>query len=330
MSSPTKRLYRLYRNYIYDYLETRSYQVQCYNSFIYDFNTYLTHKHTPDHWLYRFLINRIQIRQFTKEKVAIFGVNGDRRTIGVNKAKYKIFYTAENIHDEGSSWSQYNDLLLNDSKVALSIGFDYLKNNKYVRFPFWMMRIFNPEDTYAIIKEKCNEINHASKMNSHKKFCTFIARKDYNGDRLFFYNLINSIETIDCPSQFQHNDNTLYEVHNNNKLSYLSQFKFNLCPENSNYEGYVTEKIFDSLSAGCVPIYWGANNKPEIDILNQNRIFLLSINNEHLDILNEITALNKNDRKFKSFSDQPVFTKDAPEIIFDYFKNLENKISSIF
>jgi len=44
----------------------------------------------------------------------------------------------------------------------------------------------------------------------------------------------------------------------------LSLYKFNLCYENiSDARGFVTEKIFDSLKAKIVPIYWGAPNIAE-------------------------------------------------------------------
>lgn len=42
------------------------------------------------------------------------------------------------------------------------------------------------------------------------------------------------------------------------KLSVLAGFRFSLIVENCIYPGYVTEKIFDALRAGCVPIYLGA------------------------------------------------------------------------
>lgn len=45
------------------------------------------------------------------------------------------------------------------------------------------------------------------------------------------------------------------------KLATLEKFKFNLCFENfSGQNGYITEKIFDSFAAGCIPIYWGPDN----------------------------------------------------------------------
>ena len=41
----------------------------------------------------------------------------------------------------------------------------------------------------------------------------------------------------------------------------LSGYKFALCFENARgMTGYVTEKIFDAMLAGAVPIYWGAEN----------------------------------------------------------------------
>lgn len=43
------------------------------------------------------------------------------------------------------------------------------------------------------------------------------------------------------------------DVYNNSKFAY--------CYENTkNLENYITEKIFDAMMYGCVPIYWGAQN----------------------------------------------------------------------
>lgn len=42
------------------------------------------------------------------------------------------------------------------------------------------------------------------------------------------------------------------------KYSTLNRFKFNICFENCEFPGYVTEKIFDSFLAGSIPIYYGA------------------------------------------------------------------------
>ena len=48
------------------------------------------------------------------------------------------------------------------------------------------------------------------------------------------------------------------------KKEFLERYKFAICYENAReIPGYITEKIFDCFFAGCVPIYWGANNIEE-------------------------------------------------------------------
>jgi len=48
------------------------------------------------------------------------------------------------------------------------------------------------------------------------------------------------------------------------KTDVLGDYKFSICYENfSGLNGYITEKIFDCMFSGCVPIYWGAENITE-------------------------------------------------------------------
>ena len=44
------------------------------------------------------------------------------------------------------------------------------------------------------------------------------------------------------------------------KIDTLRRFKFCVAVENSEMPHYVTEKVFDSFVAGCVPVYFGAPN----------------------------------------------------------------------
>lgn len=45
------------------------------------------------------------------------------------------------------------------------------------------------------------------------------------------------------------------------KKDVLEKYNFAICYENArDIPGYITEKIFDCFFAGCVPVYWGANN----------------------------------------------------------------------
>lgn len=52
-----------------------------------------------------------------------------------------------------------------------------------------------------------------------------------------------------------------YRGKTNNKYDTLSNYKFSICYENAfGFPGYITEKIFESMASGCIPIYWGDSN----------------------------------------------------------------------
>ncbi len=329
MKTP-KEIYRIARRY---YLQTKislPYPVKLYNYQLHDFNNYgLTmQKSIEKHWLYNFFTSRNYLPE--NKTLSIFGVNGDKLAIYLNKSNYKIFYTIENVHVKLSPWIKYEDLLLNNKRIDLSLGFDYIDHEQYLRFPYWLMTLFSANDNLDSIKQKCNRIN-SSYLNNQKrtKFCSFISREDYFGDRKYFVEQVSKVSSVNCPGNFMHNDDDLKILFGDNKLEYLKDFKFNLCPENSNNNGYVTEKIFDSISSGCIPIYWGSENKPESEILNQQAIFFLELNGNNENTLKEINLLHQNPKLYKEFISQNILTTEAPDIIFDYLVRLDKKLREI-
>jgi len=82
----------------------------------------------------------------------------------------------------------------------------------------------------------------------------------FNGSKI-----INSLNRLPYfPQFFAKLINQTYPSYNGvvtNKREIMEKYKFSICYENAkDIPGYITEKIFDSFFAGCVPIYWGANN----------------------------------------------------------------------
>lgn len=60
---------------------------------------------------------------------------------------------------------------------------------------------------------------------------------------------------------FPKNHSPSYKGRVEEKLVVLKKYKFALCYENGrDIDGYITEKIFDCLFAGTIPVYWGAGN----------------------------------------------------------------------
>ena len=60
-----------------------------------------------------------------------------------------------------------------------------------------------------------------------------------------------------------------------NKIEFLSSYKFSIAMENSNGDGYVSEKIYDSLISGTIPIYYGDFT---VDEYINPKAFILIIN----------------------------------------------------
>ncbi|MDU9768706.1 glycosyltransferase family 10 domain-containing protein, partial [Helicobacter pylori] len=118
-----------------------------------------------------------------------------------------------------------------------------------------------------------------------------------------------------------------------NKSEFLSQYKFNLCFENSQGYGYVTEKIIDAYFSHTIPIYWGSpsvakdfNPKSFVNVHDFNNFdeaidyirYLHTHPNAYLDMLYE-NPLNTIDGK-AYFYQNLSFKK-----ILDFFKTiLEN------
>jgi hypothetical protein len=53
---------------------------------------------------------------------------------------------------------------------------------------------------------------------------------------------------------------SIYRGECDSKYEILSKYKFSLCFENMTMKGYVTEKIFDCIYAGTIPLYLGASD----------------------------------------------------------------------
>lgn len=279
-----------------------------------------------DFWLLRFM----QVHRLLNTKsVSVFSVFGLREMIALNRSEVKLFVARENLHR--SNWVEYDDLCLREKSIDLSIGFDYIVNDdRYIRFPLWIMWLFPPDIDYNGVKAFCDRINNPQNSSyDNRKFCSFVTSHDDIGRKELF-NEINAIDSIDSAGRFLHNCDDLKNLFNDDKLKFLRQYRFNLCPENSNYEGYCTEKIFEAISSGCVPIYWGSNNYPEPDVLNQNAICFVRIGERNEEgVIGQIRELNSNKEYYEAFARQPRLLPDAADIIMQQINNLEKKIKSV-
>ena len=112
------------------------------------------------------------------------------------------------------------------------------------------------------------------------------------------------------------------------KIPVLKYYKFAICYENArDISGYITEKIFHCFFAGCVPIYWGADNITNyipkecfIDKRNFNsykELYIFIINMSDNDYLSYLNAIEEylNSEQAQQFSVNTFATAVIDEIL---------------
>jgi hypothetical protein len=194
------------------------------------------------------------------------------------------------------------------------MGFDYMDGKNYIRIPLWLLYFFTPIDTKDMIQKKLSEFSTVYKKT---KFCALIAGHDalYNM-RTDIFNLASKIARVDCPGKLLHNDDTLHNEFNNNKCLYLRQYYFNICPENSNSPGYVTEKLFEALYGGCIPVYnGGGGGDPEHGIINPGCFLWYEPDTDNSGLIAEMRKLYTNEGVYESFKKRPIFLDTAVDKI---------------
>ena len=86
-----------------------------------------------------------------------------------------------------------------------------------------------------------------------KKFCGAVISNCSAIFRLDFIHQLNKYKKVDMGGKCQNNINESVI----DKVAFLSGYKFSIAIENSDGDGYLSEKIVDSFLAGTIPIYYG-------------------------------------------------------------------------
>lgn len=262
-------------------------------------------------WFYQFLKHRNLLNhEVTYNFISVFG---DKPKL--NKKHLNIFFSGENTSLR--VYKKYKNHLL--ESVDMALGFDYIDHPNYLRFPLWILYIIPPNASFEDVQNVFDNSKLPSPLNRSIGF-SLIASHDRNGIRKKIISVIHkNLSPVVCAGKFRNNSHLLKEKYNDNKLLFLKDVQFNICPENSNNEGYVTEKLFEAISAGCIPIYWGAKGNPEPLILNRKNIILFDEMNP-LKMVKDIRDVDRNN------SIQAMYTPNAASIVWDWLNRFEHLV----
>lgn len=284
-------------------------------------------KRPNDFWLSRF----IEYHFAPRIKVTFFSCFRNKIPIGASFPGIKIFCSGENLSadfvpDRITSYSNHRL-----DEVDLALGFEHKQEANYIRFPLWIWHrdFINPKATLEDIKRKIANINKSeTRLNLNRtRFTAQISSHDIGGERMALINLLSPITTIDCAGKFNRNTDELQTVYDDKKEDFLANYRFCICPENSLGDGYITEKVFESIASGCIPIYWGACL--EEGILNPKAILRYEKGKEK-ELFEQVQLLWKDENAYKEFAMQPPFLDGAAEKIWEMLENLKKKLKPLF
>ena len=242
------------------------------------------------------------------------------------KHALRIFFTGEDVHIRYRKFESY---CLNS--VDLALGFDYeedVLSDSYIRYPLWLCYFFG----FSLNKDEIRKqvlLFNVGKPRFDTRAC-LVASHDDMGIRGKMVRLIRDggIEVC-CGGNFMHNDDSLKSKFSDDKIAYLSNFLFNICPENVSVKGYTTEKIFQAFRAGCIPVYYGTEGHPEPSVINSNSVIIYNGENDS-DVVLKMKALI-NDEKFRThfLSQNRLLVDEAVEYIYERNYLLRNKYEQI-
>ena len=163
-------------------------------------------------------------------------------------------------------------------------------------------------------------------LNSPKrqKFCAALISNfnSTDGFRLKFIKELGKYKKIDFGGKIYNNIGRSVE----NKIQYLSQYKFSIAMENSEGDGYISEKIVDAFLSGTIPIYYGDYMVDEY--INPKTYILIKGEKDLHKKIEYIKKIDNNDEIYKYILKEKVLLDN--NIIIDTEKELTEFLCHIF
>jgi hypothetical protein len=124
----------------------------------------------------------------------------------------------------------------------------------------------------------------------------------------------------------------VYRGHAKSKAETLGKYTFALCFENMILKGWITEKIFDCLLTGTIPIYWG---EPEIERYVPPECFIdMRLFKDYEELNNFIKSLSQEDiqqykQNARDYLKSPQFQPFKKEAFVELFRRIVEEDTGI-
>jgi hypothetical protein len=156
------------------------------------------------------------------------------------------------------------------------------------------------------------------------RFCSFVVSSQHpakNRNRAEIFEKLSRYKQVDSGGRYRNNIGGPVPLGTQNKIAFLRPYKFNIAFENSSLPGYTTEKIYESMVARSLPLYWG---NPHIAEEFNPRSFLNYADYPNTEaFVEKVIELDRDDAKYLDYLRQPYFHNNEPNRHFDHGRLLD-------
>ena len=231
-------------------------------------------------------------------------------------------YLIYNCHDNKDLSGKYNNAiriaLYTENIMADINNADYIIGNFHINyldrfFKYTILFFMN----FNLINIRRKEV---LKKPIRTKFCAAVISNclSFYRFRLKFITKLSKYKKVDLGGKCYNNIKKIV----NNKREFLSNYKFSIAMENSNGDGYISEKILDSFIAGTIPIYYGDYLIDEF--INPKTYILIKGEKDIDEKIEYIKKIDQNDTLYT------LIMKEKPIINIKNINKIENKEISMF
>lgn len=222
--------------------------------------------------------------------ILLFSCYGDLDKVTRYKSSFKIFYSAENLHER----YPFNQYVKYRNFSDISFTFDpHTETNFY--FPNFYRKL-----NYKVTSNKLDPRSIDSIMKKKTEFCCFLHSNNSSGRatkvrnkfmlELCKYKKVNSGGLV--------LNNLGFRVPKEQSDDFIKRHKFIIAFENSSYPGYTTEKISNGFNNFTVPTYFG---DPLVENLFNVSTFVNCNGKTIRDSIREVIHLDTNDVNYKQY-----------------------------
>jgi hypothetical protein len=189
----------------------------------------------------------------------------------------------------------------NFNEADYAIGQSHINYlDRYFKFPIFLWHI----------KDLKKVRERVLKNKIRKKFCAAVISNSLytDGFRMYFINELNKYKLIDMGGQYKNNIGGPVK----DKIKFLSSYKFSISMENSEGDGYLSEKIIDSFYSGTIPIFYGDYMIDEY--INPKVYILIKGEKDIKEKIEYIKKIDNDDEKYKNILKENVLIDNKIDI----------------